>query len=797
MDLYLLNFNNYYNRTVKFYGLLSAYRDFLSAPYEIGDANPIRKVNFIPNDGVAAEQVINWGGQNPDYVIVAEDNTIVSRWFVIESVRLRSGQYKLSLYRDLVADYYNEIVKAPMFVEKGYVSKYDPAIFNSENMTFNQIKKKEQLLKDPTKSAWIVGYMVPGDGNPANLETITYGGLPKADIIIPTLEDWEYYDLLETDQAWTIKDNTNYKLRIKDFEGINENVEVEFNDKGNIAVNYTEWTLDAEGGYSIENDDKIADLQKIGASNSLNTTAMSQLGVDTITQSEVNKLERLQGKIAQVGLDKYYRLHVNSSTGRGEYKDIKSGTNLFNSLTTLIAAFKTGTDVIGGEPNNQSFQISTEVYIANIFMEAITISEGFTASIPGNRPILQDAPYSMFCIPYSDEYQIKTANGTFTTSKLNCLALATGIARSLGGIEGTTKLYDIQLLPYCPIPLLRENGTLIDLTDTEITKNLFYRVYEDSKTAYFFADYSSGSFDITYNYYYSHNNLNTKIKAMTEFWRLCSPNYNGVFEFNPWKNQGTNSFNVDYTYKPYQPYIHINPNFKNLYGKDFNDARGLICGGDFGLPVMEDAWRDYELSNKNYNAIFNRQIENMETTNRAQRQIEEVQAWVGAIQGGVSGGVAGGMGFGNPYAAVIGAAVGGMASYSAGQSQIAINERLRNEAIDYTKDQFGYQLGNIKALPQSLSRVSAFNANNKIFPFIEFYDATDEEKAALENKLKYNGMTIMRIGTLKEFIPYIPDIEGWDYGYFKGQIIRLEGIDDDSHIVNAIASELNKGVYIP
>ena len=58
-------------------------------------------------------------------------------------------------------------------------------------------------------------------------------------------------------------------------------------------------------------------------------------------------------------------------------------------------------------------------------------------------------------------------------------------------------------------------------------------------------------------------------------------------------------------------------------------------------------------------------------------------------------------------------------------------------------------------------------------------------------------MTIMRIGTLKEFIPYIPDNPGWDYGYFKGQLIRLEGIDDDSHIVNAIASELNKGVYIP
>lgn len=49
---------------------------------------------------------------------------------------------------------------APCFVEKGIISNNnDPLLFNSENMSFNQIKQSETLLKDKTGCAWIVGYV--------------------------------------------------------------------------------------------------------------------------------------------------------------------------------------------------------------------------------------------------------------------------------------------------------------------------------------------------------------------------------------------------------------------------------------------------------------------------------------------------------------------------------------------------------------------------------------------------------------------------------------------------------------
>ena len=51
-----------------------------------------------------------------------------------------------------------------MFIEKATLDPDNPLIFNSENMSYNQIKQSETLLKDGTECAWIVGYMARNDG---------------------------------------------------------------------------------------------------------------------------------------------------------------------------------------------------------------------------------------------------------------------------------------------------------------------------------------------------------------------------------------------------------------------------------------------------------------------------------------------------------------------------------------------------------------------------------------------------------------------------------------------------------
>jgi len=43
----------------------------------------------------------------------------------------------VTLRRDVVVDNYNDIIEAPMFIEKGYVQDSNPLIFNNENMGYN------------------------------------------------------------------------------------------------------------------------------------------------------------------------------------------------------------------------------------------------------------------------------------------------------------------------------------------------------------------------------------------------------------------------------------------------------------------------------------------------------------------------------------------------------------------------------------------------------------------------------------------------------------------------------------
>ena len=163
-------------------------------------------------------------------------------------------------------------------------------------------------------------------------------------------------------------------------------------------------------------------------------------------------------------------------------------------------------------------------------------------------------------------------------------------------------------------------------------------------------------------------------------------------------------------------------------------------------------------------------------------------AITGTIQGGVSGSMSGAL-VGGGVGAVVGGVLGTGASMVGGIMDVNMQQSLHNEAIDYTKDNFGYQLQNIQALPNTLNKVSSIISVSKLFPFVEYYTCTNEEKEALQNKLKYNGFTIGRIGTIKDYL------QGDTQTYVQGQLIRLEG-KFDTHIANEIANEFKKGWYI-
>lgn len=283
-----------------------------------------------------------------------------------------------------------------------------------------------------------------------------------------------------------------------------------------------------------------------------------------------------------------------------------------------------------------------------------------------------------------------------------------------------------------------------------------------------------------------------KIDNECNLYRLVSPNYQGEFEFSPVKNGGVDRFNVDCTYKPYNPYIHVNPDFGGLYGDDYNDSRGLICQGDFTVGMISDAFETYELNNKNYQQIFNRQIQNMDVSNEIARAEQGVKSVTGTITGAVGGAVAGGM-IGGGYGAAAGAIVGGVTGMVGGIADYYNLDKQLKENKSYAADMYNFNLQNVKALPYTLTRCTALTFNNKLFPFIEKYTCTDEEKEAFIKKLQHDGMTVNAVDQIRNYT----DQEG---KFVRGLVIRFDQgkntLSDDTRMANEIYDEIKKGVYI-
>lgn len=792
-SVYLLHYNNYYNRIVKKESTLAGY---LLDAYLLDSFDG---VNFVDNDGVNTTYVCNTD-TNPDYIVVANGDVITSRWYVIEKSILRNGQYRFTLRRDVIVDAYESTVSAPCFIEKATLQKNDPLIFNGEDMTVNQIKTSEFALKDETGCAWVVGY-IPKDsfkGDEASrtvkVDVILEGGA-TADITVENLTDWDYNQYATgTKFKGAFNGPVGYGVFCyNNFGGNFRMIGAAIYSDGTIPSynnnydipNFTTPNLD-NTGYTLNIKARfssaVADFRQRVWKGTTGFNGQLRNVTGNAYPTDENTFKNLNGKVIYESASGLYRrIKINAQFIKNE-QTIISPTSTPTLALLLYSNIDKGTSEydwsIGGNPNENSYRAVYSYYEYTIEYEQIYTSATVVVSAPENRYHLEDQPFDMFCIPYSDDLQIyKNGVALVKANK----SIAVNMAIQIGAMTGTGNVYDVQLLPYCPVRYcILDDGTF-DI------KSAKHDIIKDSNGTtigvILWATTSAFTIDIQHEIVVT----DPKIESQTDVYRLTSPNFNGQFEFNAAKNGGVESFNVDCNYKPFNPYIHVNPNFKLLYGQDFNDARGLICGGDFSLPQLSNAWANYQLENKNYVAIFDRQIQNMEVNNKVQRQKEIISAAIGTAQGGLMG-AASGMQYG-PGAAIAGGVSGTLASLAGGIADVNFNEQLRNEALDYTKDMYGYNLGNIQALPTSLTKTSAFTYNNKIFPILEYYTCTDQEKQALRDKIKYNGMTVMRIGTIAEFIPNA------EKQYIKGRIIRLEGIEEDYHFLKAISEEIFKGAF--
>lgn len=780
----LKNWNLYSNRIVKHISSLDLRDFFLANPnveYEMQT-----NVNFMISDGVETTQIIKVNGFIPDYLIVADKSGIIKHtWFILECIQISGSQYKTILRRDLINDFYEQTLDAPCFVEKAKLPTTNPLIFNSEGMRFNQIKKEEYLLKDSSKVAWIVGYVSRPNEGAEDIAINTAGEIDYD----ATLEGWEFNDLLNT---YIVPSPNEWVFSMP------------------YVLNYT--VFSENNTRIVRADSEITNIQYDGEGNS-NTRPFAYLRDNTINQNVLDttykeiyenaflsyaqqlkealdngyidnefaivsqiKINNAVGKILySTTEDKYYRVAISDGPTHSLLLDANPTSALgvvFKNINNEIAAM---INASGGDATlNEAYTNYGEILLTDISLKVLTLQEipsaQLTTKISVGRNTLNDAPYDMFCIPYG-EINI----GNEKSSQFVALKVAQKIAEQLG-----SNLYDMQLLPYCPYPQAIVNGTINIATLAEnIDYNLITTSGEEQeiKSILLWSKFSNGRVIIPFNYFVK----DVKVENECDTWRITSPNYQGIFEFSASKNNGIEFFQVDYTYRPYNPYIHVAPNWGGLYGANYNDARGLICGGDFSVAIISDAFRQYEINNKNYQNIFDRQIKNLDVQRRYQLVNETANAITGTAQGAVLGGVAGGVG---------GAIAGGVASAIGGIADIGISQALYKENKSYQTDLFNYNLQNVRALPDSLSKISSITYNNKLYPFVEYYTCTEEEKDALKLKLKYNGMTVMKIDKIKNYI--YPG----EQNFLQGQIIRIENLNEEDHVARMIYEEIKKGVFL-
>lgn len=814
----LLDYNNYYNRIIKAEQLAF----FPSDPdgYSKFELAQLGYVNFELNDGVQTRLVIRWTptvvNQLPNYLIAyvptnrEADDYDVTRWFIIEQRKLSGSMYQLELRRDLVADYWEKLVDAPMYIEKGVASMNDPARFNKEGVSLNQIKTAQRRIFDRLGVPWVLLYM-PKNALPEAVTISTQYNINESavDGVYSTVEEYPFYQYIN-----------------------NSFIKAELDKVGIVMYFDKSWLWKPRDGYYFDATGKLSGFyepSRYAAQLKIEDTELFDWSANAIPAQYFTWHKAIEGavdetlynqitaetqKTYKIG-DKFYKVELISEV-QGP-TTISAGASSFATDIVAWARSLPGVTNAAIEVTETGIIIpqAIEVFCSNTYTCSLRLVEVDTAqvsiTIPGTAQRYHSAtlPYDVIAFntaPVAAWYSYTEDDTTFSGIQQMSGAMAEAISTAISVQLAESEVYDIQLVPYYPdqnkikygggqyyvnevgnqvIPILSDTNALVSQAYMLETVSGSFQTTLQNKQLNVVGQYG-------YQLYPSNNIWDFKVENECNMYRLVSPNFQGQFEFSATRNGGGATLEVLFKYKPFTPFIQVRPQFSQLYGASYQDARGLICGGDFSLPRLSNAWQNYEASNKNFQTIFDRQVENLETNQR----LDRINQVAGILTNTANAALTAAKTSGGA-----GAILGSGASLGAGIFDFAISEARRAEVIDYTKDQFAAQMDNIRAMPNSIVNVGAQTPANTIWPVLEFYTCTEAERTAFRKKLLYNGMTIGRVDTLR---PLLENMKGYvengigtleeRFYYFQGRLIELNA--GDAHEVTELAHELLLGIKI-
>ena len=822
----LKNYNNYYNRLLK---KKSTVNDYITDTDIF--IKTIENVNFDVRDGLFTEIIINYTSQldTPNYAIV-ETGTYVSdvwisseftRWFVIECKQTRGFQYKIALKRDVLAEYFDQIKTSPCIIQKGYVDNSSILAFNKEEQQYNKVKSKEFYIKDNTQMGYVVGFIDRSADYANKIETSFKGSMQV---------DFDYSALsLQWQNLFAIGSATPVSTMKRILNNSKENVYLKFpiglrgedigpsrrdiysgsqyvradgslskanwitetgTALGTSGYYYTSYIPNAPATSTPSSDVAAAfvttrsDLttgikyfenqmaQQISSGVQALTISMynDMLNID---DSQFNAFNYYNGKICQIA-GVYYKAEItpysssNVSVTNTSY--VSTFRQFYPSHTQLQNYDVATAQYIPGQTVNNLSSVNVYATTEEMYIKLTPVENtAYTYLTPSNsRNHLIDAPYDMYVIPYTSDITYTVNGSNYAANEEIAINLAQQIAVNSGSAS-----YDIQIVPYCPF---------VDtyLNDFSLYSKEPIKDGNDNVIGYYFwAERSSGSFKKSESRSeLSLSGSDYSYKELTQLTQyiLCSPDKQSQWEFNPAMNKGIHYWNISFDYRPYSSYVKVQPQFDYLYGQatynNLTDMRGLIFNGSYSITQLNDAWANYVNNNKNYQQIFDTQI----NTQIKQYDIQNTAAWETM--------------FARSYS--LGIINSSLKAYYNGKEQI-MNEEIQRVSLESQRKLYKYQLDNIQNVPRTISKLTSINTDFRVWPYVEVFEPSSDDRRHFNDMIRYNGMTIMVTGYIDDYL------KANDETFIQATLIRFNDqvrIENDYTLVEDINTELNKGIYI-
>lgn len=803
--------------------------------------------NFNPNDGLTTTCIINdITADNIEHlthiIVTMDDGGIATtyHWFVTSYQYVRAKQWQLNLVRDVVTDYWTTLGNSNAVITRANsIYAEEKAAQYKHTTQLSQVKSGEILLTEDADNScgargWLVGYLnksyVPTDEEGEALTTTTFKtSAAEAEANIINMQSISVIEFIQTvtpgkDYNFAVVDSLVWHLQSKRSTDVRQYATADFDASNNTIATWTarypiQESLDqylpyVKSGKTME--EWFAEAATLDGESIIEGFCTDNAVLGFTTEDPATSfINTYAGKVIHFK-DGYYRLNVDRTNGQVSHSycgDTLREYLLSTMSTTMSTAAVTDikkTQMV--EYAATLYTITLSPYDADFIYTTYSVDHQSTIG----------ANYDIFMCPLGGDLTYINADGkevTTTINENNTRAMISAMMRQL--VTGSNgNLYDVQWLPYgyClrkDLPTINTSGSTRGLT-ADGTASLIYSLGEGEKPvgcgAIFWCSSNQNNFTITRDFIPANDTehlMENRIKQETYKWRLSSPNWANGFDFSAVNNDGLQGVDIYCTFKPYQPYIRVAPHFKNLYGAAYNDSRGLILGGEFSIEQVTDAWQQYQLTNKNYQAIFNRQMQTLDLQQKVSAENDKwslAAATVGAVSGIAADSMRGAM-----IGGAAGAIVGGVAStIGAGVdiSQSVRNyqnsEALRSDARSAALDNFQYQIGNIQATPLGLSRIDSFNIDYRVYPVIEVFKCTTEELQNLRKSIKWNGIDINQCGDTNEVLlqKHLKDADT-EFNYVAATLIRPIDKKNGSTLLThiptaqwlALAETLQGGIY--